>query len=136
MGPMQEATPPSRGALSSVSPTLATNPGSPGVVPPLEWRIPAPREAASRADLRPTRQDGQDNPRCSEKGCIFPAHPGNSKCLHHSRQEHEPTLYQSHQPTLLVVERGKFEVEGDEPDFSRDRDRRRLALEREAFLEE
>jgi len=58
------------------------------------------------------------------------------RCVHHDRQQQEPALYQSHQPTLLVVERGKFGMQGSEVEDTRGVDRRRLAQERQAFLDD
>lgn len=75
--------------------------------------------------------------RCGEKGCVFPVAPGTmGRCLHHDRQRHEPVLYQSRQPTSLVLEQAKFGLEVTEFDHSRGIDRRRLAFEREVFLED
>jgi hypothetical protein len=76
-------------------------------------------------------------PRCSEKGCIFPAtESGTGKCLLHDLEEREPALFLSCQPTLLVLDQGKFGLPDPEADYSRVRDRRRLATLREKFLEE
>ena len=79
--------------------------------------------------------------RCVEKGCVFPAAPGpEGKCLHHQRQQHEPGLYSSHQPSSALVGRGKFgpaRAEELEPAATRrGLDRRRLMAERERFLNE
>jgi len=75
--------------------------------------------------------------RCSEKGCVFPAASGaQGMCLHHHRQASEPVLFSSHQPTRVVLERGRFAVPEGEVDTSRNRDRRQLAAIREAFLED
>src|ERR1700756_5189785 len=76
--------------------------------------------------------------RCLEKGCVFPALPGaDGRCLHHQRQQREPALYCSHQPSFALVERSKFgppKVEDLEPNASaRGFDRRRLMAERERF---
>lgn len=77
------------------------------------------------------------NPRCSEKGCVFPAAPGAAgMCLHHHRQKQEPILFASHQPTRVVLDRGQVGPPEDEVDTSRAKDRRRLAAIREAFLED
>jgi len=75
--------------------------------------------------------------RCGEKGCIFPAlGGGGGKCLHHYRQEREPSMYHSKQPTWAAIEQGKFVETGDELMFgSRGADRRRFDAERETFLE-
>lgn len=78
--------------------------------------------------------------RCVEKGCVFPAAPGpEGKCVHHQRQQHEPGLYCSHQPSSALVARGKFgppRAEDIEPGSRRGLDRRRLTAERERFLNE
>jgi len=79
--------------------------------------------------------------RCTEKGCVFPAAPGpEGKCLHHQRQQQEPGLYSSHQPSSALMARGKFgppRAEELEPGAAkRGLDRRRLMAERERFLNE
>ncbi|HXJ92751.1 MAG TPA: hypothetical protein VMT20_07690 [Terriglobia bacterium] len=79
--------------------------------------------------------------RCVEKGCVFPAAPGlEGRCLHHGRQQQEPGLYSSHQPSSALVGRGKFgppRAEEFEPGAGkRGLDRRRLMAERERFLNE
>ena len=79
--------------------------------------------------------------RCVEKGCVFPAVSGpEGKCLHHQRQQYEPGLYSSHQPSSALVGRGKFgpaRTEEVGPAVSRrGLDRRRLMAERERFLNE
>jgi hypothetical protein len=76
-------------------------------------------------------------PRCSEKGCIFPAtEPSTGRCLLHALEEREPTLFVSYQPTMLVLEQAKFGAPDPEADYSRAQDRRRLAAWREQFMEE
>lgn len=80
--------------------------------------------------------------RCAEKGCVFPAVPGSGgRCIHHQRQQQEPGLYSSYQPSSALVARGKFgpaRIEEGEPGPSRGRgrDRRRMMMEREHFLNE
>jgi hypothetical protein len=79
--------------------------------------------------------------RCVEKGCVFPAAPGvEGKCLHHRRQQQEPGLYSSHQPSSALVARGKFgpprAEELERGAGKRGIDRRRLMAERERFLSE
>ena len=79
--------------------------------------------------------------RCLEKGCVFPATPGaDGRCLHHQRQQREPALYCSHQPSFALVERSKYgpaKIEELEQNVStRVFDRRRLMAERERFLGE
>lgn len=80
--------------------------------------------------------------RCAEKGCVFPAVLGSGgRCLHHSRQQQEPGLYSSQQPSAMLLACGKFgparidetERAGRRGDHA---DRRRLLEEREKFLGE
>lgn len=99
-------------------------------------RRPAAWEPVSRAEILIPPVLAPDG-RCSEKGCVFPAAPkGQGKCLHHYRQASEPIFFSSHQPTRVVLERGRFGVPEAEVDTSRNRDRRQLAAIREAFLED
>jgi hypothetical protein len=74
--------------------------------------------------------------RCQEKGCIFPAFGGSRKCVHHYREEREPSMYHSKQPTWAALEQGRFVEPPDEPIFgSREADRRRFEAERQTFLD-
>jgi hypothetical protein len=74
--------------------------------------------------------------RCAEKGCIFPALGGTGKCVHHYREEHEPSMYHSKQPTWAALQQGRFVEPREELNFgSREADRRRIDTERETFLE-
>lgn len=76
-------------------------------------------------------------PRCCERGCIFPATgSGTGRCLQHDLEELEPALFISCQPTMLLLDQAKFGLPDPEADYSRARDRRRLAVLREEFLEE
>ena len=86
---------------------------------------------------QPTQVAKPHSVRCREKGCIFPAVCEESgKCLHHYRQEREPAMYHSKQPTWAAMEQGKFVDLGNELTFgSREADRRRFDAERETFLE-
>lgn len=80
--------------------------------------------------------------RCVEKGCVFPAALGSGgRCIHHHRQQQEPGLYSSLQPSCAVAARGKFgpsRAEDGDHGGNRDgfRDRRRMVVERERFLTE
>jgi len=79
--------------------------------------------------------------RCSEKGCVFPAELGaGSKCVHHRRQQQEPSLYCSHQPSSALVERSRFgpprKDELEQGCKGRAFDLRRQVVERERFLKE
>lgn len=109
-------------------------PASSGALPvqPVAWPKlwPAPAaQAVHRAE--------SFTPRCSEKGCVFPASlDGSGRCVHHDRQSREPSLFSSLQPTRLVLDRAKFGLPEAEVDTSRAQDRRRLADIRRAFLED
>jgi hypothetical protein len=80
--------------------------------------------------------------RCAEKGCVFPAMPGaDGRCIHHRRQQQEPGLYCSRQPSSMLVARGKFgppRIEEIEREARRGdlEDRRKMVAERERFLGE
>ena len=86
---------------------------------------------------QPTQVAKPSSVRCVEKGCIFPALGGEGgKCLHHTRQELEPSMFHSKQPTSAAIEHGKFVELGNERMFgSREADRRRFDAERAIFLE-
>ena len=74
-------------------------------------------------------------PRCAVKGCVFPATAdGKGTCHYHQLQQAEPTLFQSRQPSFLLVFQAPCELPEGEPDDSREQDKRRHAKEREAFL--
>jgi hypothetical protein len=77
------------------------------------------------------------SPRCSVKGCIFPAtRGGGGQCLLHTLAEKEPKHFLSLQPSVLLLDQAKFGVPDADYDDSRARDRRRLAALRERFREE
>jgi hypothetical protein len=66
--------------------------------------------------------------RCSEKGCVFPASSqGSGKCSYHLRQQEEPVLFRSHQPTGMLLDPARMSPSDREYDGSRKRDRRRMA---------
>ncbi len=66
--------------------------------------------------------------RCSEKGCVFPASSlSGGKCSYHQRQQEEPVLFRSHQPTGLLLDPARMSPSDREYDGSRKRDRRRMA---------
>src|SRR5208337_374902 len=102
--------------------------------PPL---LPSAESASNRAisippAKRPVRIEAR---RCGERGCIYPAGPGESgRCLQHQRQQREPALFHSRQPSMILLDCAKFGLPEEEPEDSRFRDRRRLAAQREAFL--
>jgi len=77
------------------------------------------------------------SPRCSVKGCVFPAPlPGGTMCHYHEllQSEADAELFESRQPTLLLSLYAPFGIPDEEPDDSRQQDRKRQATEREAFL--
>jgi hypothetical protein len=102
--------------------------------------LSSPSRAARQTGLWSTSLHAADfalGPRCSERGCIFPATgSGTGRCLLHDLEEREPTHFLSCQPTLLILDLGKFGPPDPDADYSRARDRRRLATLREEFLEE
>ena len=89
------------------------------------------------AQEQPSQERDMGSARCRERGCIFPALGGvHGKCFHHYREEREPTMFLSKQPTRATLDHGKFFHADEELVFgSREADRRRLEAERQAFFE-
>ena len=109
-------------------------PSSHGLLASPDPAYSALRPLAARAMFIPLSSEFR---RCSTKGCVFPASAhGTGKCWHHELEELEPTHFLSRQPTQLVLDGAKFGLPDEECDNSRVRDRRRLAAQREQFLEE
>jgi len=111
----------------------------PRILPPLPESTPQFAATSAAPQLLrstlPHHSSSEVAARCRIKGCIFPAAPHtNGRCLHHYRQENEPTLFHSHQPTLLILEHAKFELPLTHTKDFRRSDQRRLAALREAFL--
>lgn len=76
-------------------------------------------------------------PRCSVKGCIFPAASARGTlCLIHDLTEREPKHFLSVQPSTLCLDRAKYGVAESDYDDSRARDRRTLALQIDRFRNE
>lgn len=76
-------------------------------------------------------------PRCSEKGCVFPAARATTgKCLDHDRRRCVPELFQSLQPSMLLLDQAKYILPDSEFEDTRHLDRRRLAGDRLAAFEE
>lgn len=101
------------------------------VLPPLDsltWKSASPVPA-------PLSPPAPASTRCLEKGCVFPAST-EGRCLQHERQAREPILFSSHQPTHVVLERGRYGPTEGELDTSRFSDRRKLAAQWEAFQED
>jgi hypothetical protein len=115
-------------SLQTVNPSTASP--SPPALSPL---ADASKRAISIPPAKkPVRIEAR---RCVERGCIYPAGPGKSeRCLQHQRQQREPTLFHSRQPSMILLDCAKFGLPEEEPEDSRFRDRRRLAAQREAFL--
>lgn len=75
-------------------------------------------------------------PRCSQKGCVFPAAPGgDGRCLYHNREQREPSLFSSYQPSRLLADQALFGPVALDIENARLRDRRRLAALRAASME-
>jgi hypothetical protein len=96
-------------------------------IPPVAYRPERPASLASAS---------QHSPRCTVKGCVFPASsPGDSVCRYHELlRSPEAGLFESHQPTYSLSLQAPFGVPDHEPDDSRHKDRERWAAEREAFI--
>ena len=76
--------------------------------------------------------------RCSVKACVFPVPAdGRSECRYHRLLQSEAVLFQSHQPSHLLLLYAPLDVpeeSEEEVDDSREQDRKRLAAEREKFI--
>jgi hypothetical protein len=125
----RNSNPSSKMALPTAAGSLDVKPVEPVAWPKMWPPTVTPVPASDR--------DESFAPRCSEKGCVFPASlDGSGKCVNHERQSKEPNLFSSFQPTRLVLDRAKFGVPEAEVDTSRAQDRRKLADIRQAFLED
>ena len=95
------------------------------------------RDFPKQIHLAPGKDAAAASGRCSTKGCVFPARfPWTSLCRYHEllESETESSLFESWQPTYLLSLKAPCEFLEEEFDDSRERDRRRQAAEREAFL--
>ncbi len=114
------------GALATQR-ALAPSPASPGESAQPVMPLPA-QPAPAPPPLRPC-------PRCSVKGCVFPAPSDEqTKCRYHQLLQSEGELFQSQQPSHLLALHAPFGIPDCEPDDSRYKDRERQAAEREEFL--
>lgn len=97
---------------------------------------PSPLPALPRRDAPPPLAPiPAPSPRCSVKGCVFPASAQErSVCRYHELLHSEGALFQSHQPTHLLSLQAPFGIPECEPDDTRQQDRKRQAAEREEFL--
>jgi hypothetical protein len=76
-------------------------------------------------------------PRCSVKGCIFPAaRASGTLCLLHDLAERGPRHFLSVQPSSMCLDRAKYGIAESDYDNSRPRDRRELALQLDRFRNE
>jgi hypothetical protein len=76
-------------------------------------------------------------PRCSVKGCIFPAaSTGGRLCLVHNLAEKEPNHFLSVQPSTLCLDRAKYGIAESGHDDARARDRRRLSIQIDQLRDE
>ena len=93
-------------------------------------------EGEFRTEVFPSASQGSATfsaGRCAEKGCVYPALRTDSNfCIHHRRQEMEPELYRSWQPTWLVIHRSTS-PDGSVGSCRRAHDRFRLAAQSRAF---
>jgi hypothetical protein len=104
--------------------------------PPPELRLDleaAPTPPAVQATRGIPRSPG----RCSERGCVFPAEEnGSGLCFYHQRQQLEPALFSSWQPTWLILNRSAAGLDGCGSSHDRGHDRQRLAAQWDAFHRE
>ena len=101
----------------------------PGHVGPLPFsQIAAISPIAERPTFAPTAH-------CAVKGCVFPASAeGGAECHYHNLLRTEAVLFQSHQPSHLLLLQAPLGLPEEEIDDSREQDRKRLAAEREEFV--
>jgi len=99
--------------------------------------LPATTAPAARHSATPAAPERASPPRCSVKGCVFPAISADLlACRQHAleQSDDEAEHFRSRQPTLLLALYAPFGVPDYEPDDSRRQDRHRQAAERESFL--
>jgi hypothetical protein len=109
-----------------------TKPPSHRAPPDLKLNLPAvPVPPAAEVNRADSRSPG----RCSERGCVFPAEENAlGFCFYHERQQLEPALFCSWQPTWIIVNRAATGLDVCDPGDDRSHDRRRLAAQRDAFF--
>ena len=108
----------------------------------------APLAAATGEELEglplprpPTREPAATPlymPRCTTRGCVFPASDlQTGRCHSHDLQESEPALFESLQPILHVLAQAKFALASQDCELEDERrlQRRLKAALRRAFLE-
>jgi len=115
-----------------------TRTGSFPVLPAQDPSTPPPKQVATApaCAAEPAVWD-LTFPRCSIKGCIFPAASAHGTlCLFHELAEKEPMHFLSVQPSTMCLDRAKYGIAETEYDNSRARDRRALALQLARFRNE
>ena len=115
-------------------PPLTQSHGALGVQPCLEPVVVLHRNPPA-ANVVPSGPPAPaPSARCSVKGCVFPApSPERAECRYHELWQTEAQLFQSHQPSHLLLLSAPFGEPEEEFDDSRQQDRKRQAAEREAF---
>ncbi len=75
--------------------------------------------------------------RCAVRGCIFPAGAGNPPtCIYHQRELSEPKMFETQQPSQLILGRAKFGLPDTEPGDFRLRARWQRGKRREHLTRE
>jgi hypothetical protein len=86
----------------------------------------------------PSSNAARSAPKCNEKGCVFPAaRLDTGKCRQHERQDEEPAIFHSRQPSVLLLDQAKFgppDSDCEQREW-RARDRRRLTRLWQTFQE-
>jgi hypothetical protein len=99
------------------------------------------RTGKLRVPLLPTSPNSSTSrnaPKCNEKGCVFPAaRLDTGKCRQHERQDQEPSVFHSQQPSMLLLDQAKFGPPDSDCERRewRARDRRRQARLWQTFQE-
>ena len=115
-------------------PPLTLAHGALGVQPCLEPVTDVARTLAPAVVVPPTPPAPAVSARCSVKGCVFPsAFSDRAECRYHALWRTEAQLFQSHQPSHMLLLSAPF-GEREEFDDSRQQDRKRQAAERAAFV--
>ncbi len=89
----------------------------------------------------PETQEGIDphrvaipSPHCAVRGCVYPAAEGDpTRCVYHRRESNEPGMFETLQPSSLMMGRAIFGLPDTEPDDSRRRARRQREKHGEHF---
>jgi hypothetical protein len=117
----------------------AEKPGGVSLIP-INSALPLPyRQTARSTSALPPNPPPLEIPfpRCSVKGCIFPAaSAGGRLCLVHDLAEREPRHFLSVQPSSLCLDRAKYGIADSDYDDSRARDRRQLSIQLHRFRNE